>query len=171
MQAALTGHLVLSTIHTNNAAGTIPRLIDLGVRPVTIAPAINAAMAQRLVRRLCEACKKKTPIKHEDYELLKRHLARLPSIVTAPEINEKMEIFYSAGCQACNNSGYKGRVGAYEIFEIDADMQKLILKSPALAEVQEMAIQKGLTTMLQDALMKAAHGITSIDEVMRVIGE
>ena len=172
MQAALTGHLVLSTIHTNNAAGTIPRLIDLGVRPVTIAPAINAAMAQRLVRRLCEVCKKKTQVKHEDYELLKRHLEHLPpTVIGVPKISENMEIFYPTGCPACNTSGYKGRIGAYEIFEVDTEMQKLIMKSPALAEIQELAVKKGLTTLLQDALIKAANGITSIDEVMRVIGE
>ncbi len=172
MQAALTGHLVLSTIHTNNAAGTIPRLIDLGVRPVTIAPAINAAMAQRLVRRLCKVCKKKTPVKHEDYELLKRYLEHLPPTVTGvPEIGESMQIYDPVGCTACNTSGYKGRIGVYEIFEIDAEMQKLILTSPALADVQELAVKKGLTTILQDALIKAAQGITSIDEVMRVVGE
>lgn len=172
MQAALTGHLVLSTIHTNNAAGTIPRLIDLGVRPVTMAPAINAAMAQRLVRRLCQTCKKNTTVKHEDYELLKRYLEHLPAPVAGvPEINEKMEVFYPVGCTACAGSGYKGRIGVYEIFEIDNEMQKLILTSPALADVQELAVKKGLTTLLQDALIKAANGITSIDEVMRVIGE
>lgn len=171
MQAALTGHLVLSTIHTNNAAGTIPRLIDLGVKPVTIAPAINAAMAQRLVRTLCKSCKKKEKIHPEDYTILEKHLKNLPATVAFGGISESTEIFYPVGCSECTQSGYKGRIGVYEIFEVDADMQRLILKSPALAEVEELATAKGLTTLLQDAFIKVVNGFTSVDEVMRVIGE
>lgn len=171
MQAALTGHLVLSTIHTNSAAGTIPRLIDLGLRPATIGPAINAAMAQRLVRRLCEFCKKKEKAHPEDLALLQKHLKNIPASAQAPEVNENTELWYPVGCEKCNSVGYKGRVGVYEIFEIDAEMQKLILKSPALSEVQELAVSKGLTTLLQDAFIKVLGGLTSVDEVMRVIGE
>lgn len=161
MQAALTGHLVLSTIHTNDAAGTIPRLIDLGVRSVTIAPAIDAAMAQRLVRRLCEHCRKKEVIHSDDLALMKKYL---PTIA-------KKEIYYPVGCNHCTSTGYKGRIGVYEIFEVDAEMQKLILTSPAVAEVQELAVQKGLTTLLQDGFMKVLDGITSVEEVLRVVGE
>lgn len=171
MQAALTGHLVLSTIHTNNAAGTIPRLIDLGVRPVTIAPAINAAMAQRLIRKLCVSCKKKEKVHPEDFELIHKYLAKLPTSVSAPLFDNQTEIYYPVGCIECNSTGFKGRIGVYEIFEVDADMQKLILKSPALAEVEEMAVEKGLTTLIQDALIKVVGGLTSTDEVLRVIGE
>ena len=171
MQAALTGHLVLSTLHTNDAAGTIPRLIDLGIKPVTIAPALRATMAQRLVRRLCERCKKKEKVRPEHIRVITEQLKKLPSFVVAPKFIESTEIFYPIGCEACAMTGYKGRVGVYEIIEIDNDMQKLILKSPALAEIQEMAVEKGLTTMLQDAFIKVVLGLTSYDEVMRVIGE
>ena len=171
MQAALTGHLVLSTIHTNDAAGTIPRLIDLGVKPVTIAPALNAAMAQRLVRRLCEVCRKEEKIHAEDFAVISKHLSKLPSTVKAPVLSEDMNIYYPVGCDTCSHSGYKGRIGVYEIFEIDDDMQKLIMEAPSVVRIKELAVKKGLTTLLQDAFIKVLHGMTSVDEVMRVIGE
>lgn len=171
MQAALTGHLVLSTLHTNNAAGTIPRLIDLGVRPVTIAPAINAAMAQRLVRRLCLKCKKKEKISANDLSLLKKYLEGLPKNIKLPPLNESLEIYYPASCRDCNFTGYQGRIGVYELFEIDDEMEKLILKSPPISEVQDLAVKKGMVMLLQDGLLKVVEGITSIEEVLRVIGE
>jgi type II secretory ATPase GspE/PulE/Tfp pilus assembly ATPase PilB-like protein len=171
MQAALTGHLVLSTLHTNNAAGTIPRLIDLGVRPVTIAPAVNAAMAQRLVRRLCPKCRKKQMVGAEDLSLFKKHLAGLSEDIKLPALNESLEIYYPQKCQECNFTGYQGRIGLYELFEIDAEMEKLILKSPPISEVQDLVVKKGMVTLLQDGLLKVLEGITSIEEVMRVVGE
>jgi type IV pilus assembly protein PilB len=171
MQAALTGHLVLSTLHTNNAAGTIPRLIDLGVRPVTIAPAVNAAMAQRLVRRLCPKCKKKQKIKSEDLATLKKYLAGLPKTIKPPTLNESLEIYYPQKCRECNSTGYQGRVGVYELFEIDSEMEKLILKSPPISEVQDLAVKKGMITLLQDGFLKVLDGTTSMEEAMRVIGE
>lgn len=171
MQAALTGHLVFSTLHTNNAAGTIPRLIDLGVRPVTIAPAVNAAMAQRLVRRLCKNCKKKQKIGSEDLVLLKKHLADLAKTIKLPALNESLEIYFPQKCRECNFTGYQGRIGVYELFEIDSEMERLILKSPPISEVQDLAVKKGMVTLLQDGLIKAIDGTTSMEETMRVIGE
>ncbi len=171
MQAALTGHLVFSTLHTNSASGTIPRLIDLGVRPVTIAPAVNAAMAQRLVRRLCQNCKKKQKISKEDFELIKKHVHILPKKMQTNELNESLEIYYPQQCRECNNTGYQGRIGIYELFEIDEEMENLILKSPAISEVQDLAVKNGMITLLQDGLLKVLDGTTSIEEVMRVVGE
>lgn len=171
MQAALTGHLVFSTLHTNDAAGTIPRLIDFGVRPVIIAPALNATMAQRLVRRLCQKCREKERIRPNDAQILNKYLANIPKIIKTPKLDELLEIYYPRQCRECNNTGYKGRVGIYEIFEIDSEMEKLILKSPAISEVQELAIKKGMTTLLQDGLLKVLDGTTSIEEVLRVVGE
>jgi len=169
-QAALTGHSVFTTIHTNNAAGTIPRLIDLGLKPVTIAPAMNAAMAQRLVRRLCEHCKQKETIHPEDLELFKTHLAGLPKKVSIAKLDATTEIYYPGSCPACNTTGYKGRVGVYELFEMDPELERLIIKSPVSSEIEEMAKSKGMVTLLQDGLIKVTTGVTSVDEVMRVIG-
>ena len=171
MQAALTGHLVLSTLHTNNAAGAIPRLIDLGIRPVTIAPAINAAMAQRLVRRLCPKCKKKQKISPQDLSLLKKYLANLPKNIKLPLLDESLEIYSPQGCRECNFTGYQGRIGVYELFEIDDEMERLILKSPPISEIEDLAVKKGMVTLLQDGFLKVLDGITSIEEVLRVIGE
>ena len=171
MQAALTGHLVFSTLHTNSAAGTIPRLIDLGVRPVTIAPAINVAMAQRLVRKLCPKCKKKQKISGEELVLLKKYLSDLSEKITGPKFGESTEIYQPDKCKECNSTGYQGRIGIYELFEIDGEMEKLILKSPPISEVQELAIKNGMTTLIQDGLLKVLDGVTSIEEVMRVVGE
>jgi type IV pilus assembly protein PilB len=171
MQAALTGHLVFSTLHTNDAAGTIPRLIDLGVRPITIAPAMNAAMAQRLVRKLCVKCHKKEKIHPEDLDLIKKYLASLAKQFKLPALNDSLEISYPQQCKECNFTGYKGRIGIYEIFEIDSEIEKLILKSPSISDIEELAEKKGMTTLLQDGLMKVVEGTTSVEEVMKVIGE
>ena len=171
MQAALTGHLVFSTLHTNSAAGTIPRLIDLGVRPVTIAPAINAAMAQRLLRKLCQTCMKKQKILLEDLKTIKKYLANMPSKISFTEPTESTEIYYPDKCKECNFTGYRGRIGIYELFEINDEMEKLILKSPPISEVHELATKNGMITLLQDGLLKVLAGVTSIEEVLRVVGE
>ena len=170
MQAALTGHLVFSTLHTNDAAGAIPRLIDFGIKPVTIAPATNAVMAQRLVRRLCQKCRKKEKIKDEDLNLIKKVLANLPRPPTLPKL-DAAEIYYPGRCDECNQTGYQGRIGVYELFEIDPEMERLILKSPAISEVKDLAVKKGMITLSQDGFLKVLEGITSVREVMRVIGE
>jgi len=158
MQAALTGHLVFSTLHTNDAAGAIPRLIDLRVKPVSIAPALNVVMAQRLVRKLCQECKKKKTLTKEEKELVKGSTL------------EEMEIFSPGQCAACNFTGYKGRVGVFEIFVVDDEMENLILKSPAVSEMRETAMKKGMLTMLQDGYAKVLEGVTSLEEVTRVLG-
>ncbi len=171
MQAALTGHLVFSTLHTNDAAGTVPRLIDLGVKATSIAPAIKAAMAQRLIRRLCETCKKKEKIRSEDWQLIQKYLTDVKQEIVGKQLQENLEIFYPVGCSTCDTSGYQGRLGLFEIFEIDEDIEKIILTSPAISEMRNIAIQKGMVTMLQDGLIRVLQGVTSIQEVIRVVGE
>src|SRR3989344_4024590 len=137
LQSALTGHLVLSTIHTNDAAGTIPRLIDLGIRPQIIAPAINVAMAQRLVRKLCPNCKKMEKIETEDLKKIKALLEPLSKFRNIdmskyPKLDASLEIGTPGKCTECNDSGYKGRIGVFEAFEMSREMEKLILRSPAM---------------------------------------
>ncbi len=169
LNAALTGHIVLTTIHTNNAAGTIPRLIDLGVKPQIIAPAINLAMAQRLVRRLCPKCK--VEIKQSP-DLFKKIKEKLGGALELPEVSNFSEqtIIYGPGkCNNCNQTGYKGRVGVYEAFKIDRDVEELILKNAAASEIQDTVIAKGFITMSQDGYIKVIKGVTSIEEIERVI--
>lgn len=170
MQAALTGHLVFSTLHTNDAAGAIPRLIDLGVKPVMIAPALNAVLAQRLVRKLCPECRKKKVLSKEDFLSIKKTLAEIKDQKRVPKLNEKTEIFYPDKCAECNFTGYRGRVGVFEIFLVDAELEKMILKSPAISEIRDTAVAKGMITMLQDGYLKVLEGVTSIEEVQRVLG-
>ena len=170
MQAALTGHLVFSTLHTNDAAGAIPRLIDLGVKPVMIAPALNAVMAQRLVRKLCDKCKKKKNIDQETMIVIKEAFENSSGKEKMPKLTEKTEIFYPEKCAECNFTGYRGRIGVFEIFLIDDDMEKMILNNPTISEVRGAAIKKGMVTMLQDGYLKVLEGITSVEEVRRVLG-
>lgn len=171
MQAALTGHLVFSTLHTNNAAGAIPRLIDFGVKPVTIAPAINAVMAQRLVRRLCPKCSKKEKIKPDDYKLIKKTFEGDNADALPKSFSESSQVSYPGKCKACNETGYSGRVGVYELFEMDNEMEKLVQKSPAISEIEDQAVKSGMLTLLQDGFLKVLEGKTSIEEVLRVIGQ
>jgi len=170
MHAALTGHLVFSTLHTNDAIGAIPRLIDLGVKPPVIAPAINLLMAQRLLRRVCQKCAKKRKISADELKVFKKILSDLPECAkTDKELNEKTEIFESGGCKKCHN-GYLGRVAVVELFEVTDEIEKLTLKSPAEAELREAAKKAGMVTMMQDALIKILKGLTTIEEVERVLG-
>lgn len=170
LQAALTGHLVLSTIHTNDSAGTIPRLIDLGIKPPIIAPAINMAMAQRLVRRLCPNCKTKGNLTPESFKKLKEVMESLTHRFKFPAITDSLQVYFPGKCKECNESGYKGRIGVYEAFIVSNAIEKLILKSPAISEIRELAASEGMVSMLQDAYLKMLDGTTSAEEIERIIG-
>lgn len=167
MQAALTGHLVFSTLHTNDAAGAIPRLIDLGAKVTSIAPAINAVIAQRLVRKICPRCAQKKPIKPEDLSEIKAVLNGLKT--KAPSLTPQTTIAYPDKCAECNFTGYRGRLGIFEFFVMDTELEKFILKSPAISEMRELATKKGMVTMLQDGYLKVLDGQTSLEEVQRVL--
>ena len=169
MHASLTGHLVFSTIHTNNAAGTIPRLIDMGVKPNIIAPAINVAMGQRLVRKLCADCIKMDSPKPEELAAIKKELDAMPPAIARPDISN-LKIGHAAGCASCHGIGYKGRIGVYELVIIDDEMERLIAKLPSEADVKEAAFKQGQITMRQDAILKVIAGITDLAEVERVVG-
>lgn len=173
LQAALTGHLVFSTLHTNDAAGTIPRLISLGAKPFNIGPALNMAVAQRLIRRVCEKCRIAEPASAEELKEIKESLAPKISDLTnkgvlLPEINPQTKIFRAKGCNYCGNTGYRGRIGIYEAFIIDDEIQSYILGSPTIPGLKDLAKKKGMATMYQDGLIKVLQGITTIDEVKRV---
>lgn len=171
MHASLTGHLVFSTLHTNDAAGTIPRLIDLGVKPNIIAPAINIAMAQRLLRKLCPKCRKETKPGAAERKKLAGELAGLPKGISAPAPGS-WKIFKAGtkGCDLCNNLGYKGQIGVFEIILIDEGLEHLILREPSEYEIKKEALRQGQITMRQDGLLKVLAGITDFAELERVLG-
>lgn len=168
VQAALTGHLVFSTLHTNDAAGVFPRLTDLGVKPSIIAPAINVAMAQRLIRRLCQKCKKQVEPTPEEKKIITEIVQKLPKLYKR-EVPADFKIWKGEGCEACNFTGYKGRVGVYEAFSVDDEMERLLITGPAEADVKIAAIKQGMLIMYQDGILKVLDGITTIDELNRVV--
>ena len=170
LQAALTGHLVLTTLHTNDAAGTIARLQALGEKPVNIAPAINIIVAQRLIREVCRKCAEFEKPPRQFLEKLKNELKSLPPQVKIPEIGGELKIPKIKGCRDCNFTGYRGRIGIFETFLVDDEMEKFILTSPSIAALREVAIKKGMVIMKQDGLIKVLEGITTIEEVERVTG-
>lgn len=171
LQAALTGHLVFSTLHTNDAAGTITRLQALGEKPVNIAPAINMAVAQRLVRVVCKVCSTSEKVSSSSLKKIKKALKSIPKTGQDWKISSQMKIPKAIGCKECNSTGYRGRTGAYEAFLIDDELEKFILTSPSIAALREKAVKKGMVTMYQDGIIKVIKGITTIEEVERVTGE
>ena len=171
VQASLTGHLVLSTLHTNNAAGSVQRLVNMGVSPTDIASSVNAFMAQRLIRILCPECKKKTKVNSE----VKNHIEKVLKTISERsgiEIPKKVEyVFEAAGCPICNNIGYKERTTVSEILEMTKEMEKLINESPTASQVESLAIEQGMLTMAQDGILKVLEGVTTMEEVERVTEE
>lgn len=169
VQFALTGHLVFSTIHANEAAGAIPRLIGMKLSPDSLASSLNLAIAQRLVRKLCPACKKAKQPDKATAALVKKILSSIPS-KSGLKIPKKASFFQAKGCSKCHGLGYQGRIGAFEFLDISEPVKKLILKKAAAFEIQKQARKQGMITLMQDALLRAAEGITSLEEVERVIG-
>jgi general secretion pathway protein E len=160
IQAALTGHLVLSTLHTNNAAGSINRLLDMKVDDYLVTSTLNGVMAQRLVRRLCEQCRKPRQA--------------LPELVERmglkPLMNGRDEatLYDAAGCEACNGTGYRGQMAVIEVLPLSDDIRRLVLNHAEVREIQRVAIEEGMRTMYQDGLLKALDGSTTVEEVLRV---
>ncbi|NQT49473.1 type II/IV secretion system protein [Candidatus Kuenenbacteria bacterium] len=169
INAALTGHLVVSTIHTNSAAGAIPRFLAMNVKPFLLAPALNAIMGQRLVRKICEKCKYEVKLKPENMERVKEILEKIPEgHEDRPDLT-KMVFYSGKGCDACNGIGYKGRIGIYEIMAMTKEIETVILGGKVSEyDMLEIAVKNGMITMVQDGLIKALKGITSVKEVFRV---
>ena len=167
VNSSLTGHLVFSTLHTNSSAGSFPRLIDLGVNSKIMSSSINIALAQRLVRRLCQFCKKEIKIEGD----VKRKIDMIVStIVDKNEIPPMPTSVYTAlGCEKCNMTGYKGRIGIYEGMKLNEEVNKVIDYNSSEAEIAKAAAPQGILTMTQDGILKVLAGITSVDELERVI--
>lgn len=169
INSALTGHLVISTIHTNSAAGAIPRMLAMGVKPFLLAPAINAIIGQRLIRRLCQNCKQEyepdEQLKAKAIEALKKISSTAKEKLTDKQISN-LKFYTAKGCADCQNLGYKGRIGIYEIIAMTPELEKLIMTGNVSGfEIEQSAINDGMVTMLQDGIIKASEGLTSLQEV------
>ena len=157
IKAALTGHLVLSTLHTNDAPSTISRLMNMGIEPFLVATSVHLICAQRLVRRICANCKEENPTPMQ---------ALLDAGYT-PEEAKQVKIMKGKGCEKCNNSGYKGRAGLYEVLEINDDLRELILVGASALEIKKKAIENGMITLRRSGLIKVRDGMTTLEEIMR----
>lgn len=183
IHAAMTGHLVLSTLHTNSAAATLPRLIDMGAEPFLVASTVNVIVAQRLIRKLCVDCRKEYVLDAKEiktlndrYDLekifsgIKNNSAlgdKLKSITKWSEI----KFFKALGCEQCNHEGYHGRNGIYEVLEMNEEIKKMISQKASSLEIEQKAQADGMLTMIEDGFIKAILGITSIEEILRVTQE
>lgn len=173
VHAALTGHLVFSTLHTNNAAGAVPRLVDMGIKPFVLAPSLNLVIAQRLVRVVCRECaepyKPDMPTKEKILDVME---GVHPEVFQPKMLNDSKLVFYKAkGCKECAQTGYKGRKGVFEVFTVEGKMEQLILNGADSLQIQAEALQQGMTTIAQDAYLKVIEGVTTIEEVERVSEE
>ncbi len=168
IQAALTGHLVFSTLHTNNAAGAIPRLLDLGAEPFLVASALNSVVGQRIARRVCATCR-------EEYDPEAAVVADIKNILGDLLPKDKpIKLYRGKGtvsgqaCTNCNGSGYHGRMGIFEVFPVSDAISKLVLTRTPMKDIENQAIAEGMITMKQDGYLKVLDGITTLEEVLRV---
>lgn len=180
VHAAMTGHSVLSTIHTNSAAATMPRLSEMGIPTFLIGTTMNAIIAQRLVRKICPDCIQSYNLDKEMIEELKKQLSiesiletmeKTKTIVDSKKGLENLLFYRGKGCKKCNNSGYKGRIGIYEILENNEEITSLITKNATTAEIKNQAIANGMLTIVEDGFIKAKNGITTLEEILRVTKE
>ena len=170
VQSALTGHLVFSTLHTNNAAGAIPRFLDIGVEGTNLASALNLIMAQRLVRKICQKCRQAISPSEKQLAQIKKALSGLSNQVKHPPLDKKLKIYQAKGCSQCNQTGYQGRIGIFEMILINKEMEELISSSATHLQILEKARQQGMVSFYQDALLKVLDGTTTLEEIERVIG-
>ncbi|MDI7258297.1 MAG: type IV-A pilus assembly ATPase PilB [Thermodesulfobacteriota bacterium] len=157
VQAALTGHLVLSTVHTNDAPGTVTRLIDMGIEPFLISSAVILILAQRLIRKICMECR----------EPIKVHPQLLIDLGVAPDEVKTFPVYKGKGCSICNNTGYKGRLGLYEVMAMKEEVKELVLSRASTSEVKKEAMRLGMKTLRQSGIIKVKEGLTTIEEVLR----
>lgn len=183
IHAAMTGHLVLSTIHTNSASGTLPRMIDMGAEPFLIASTVNVIIAQRLVRKLCPDCRVKYTLSEKEIKTLRSsvELDEILKQLKETEILKKVikpssdwsniSFYKSKGCEQCNQEGYHGRIGIFEVLDVNNDIEKLIVESASTETIEQKSKENGMLTMIEDGFAKAVQGLTSIEEILRVTKE
>lgn len=178
VQAALVGRLVLATLHTNSAAGALPRLLDIGVEPYLLSSTINAVCGQRLVRKLCDKCKQPYKASPEVVALMHKELDPLHGFelknedtnqqVKFDSKTQDLTLYKPVGCQQCNNEGYDGRVGIFEVMTVTEKIGRMLMQTSSSKEIQNLAVSEGMITMAQDGFMKALEGLTTVEEVLRV---
>lgn len=164
VNTALTGHLLLSTLHTNDSSTTLPRLLDMKIEPFLVASTISIAIGQRLVRKICSACKTEKIISDEEYN-------RLVEVIPSQVLKENKKFFKGSGCELCNNTGYLGRIVINEVLVADEEIRQAILRKASAGEIKQIALKNGMTTMLIDGYHKAVSGITTIEEILRATYE
>lgn len=167
IHAALTGHLVLSSLHTNDAPSALPRLLDMGAPAFLLSSTVNLVIAQRLVRRICSSCIESYPASPEITRLIKAQV----ELTSGTDVSVPSTLFRGRGCAVCGNSGFQGQVGIFELFRINDAIREMILREAPIIEVRKRAILDGMTTMFEDGLIKVEKGVTTIEEVLRVVKE
>ncbi|MBI2642521.1 MAG: Flp pilus assembly complex ATPase component TadA, partial [Candidatus Wildermuthbacteria bacterium] len=175
IHAALTGHIVLSTLHTNNAIGVIPRLLDMGVDRYLIPSTLSIAIAQRLIRRLCDECKQKEKPTKAVFDLIIKEVAALNPEMQKhadPLVKQKdFEVYAARGCKVCGSSGFRDRIAIFEVLTMTDELEKITLEDPSERKISQEALRQGMTTLRQDGILKVLDGITTVEEVMRATEE
>jgi len=162
IQAALTGHLVLSTIHTNDAPSTITRLMNMGIEPFLVVAALNTIVAQRLIRKICTKCKAENPIPRD----------RMAAVGFAEsDLHSGFKVYHGKGCSNCNNTGYKGRIAIYEILDVSPTIREMVLSGQSVIEIRKQAIREGMKSLRMSALSKVVEGSTSLEEALSITME
>jgi len=164
VNAALTGHLLLSTLHTNDAATTLPRLLDMKIESYLIASTVNIAIGQRLVRKICSNCKKEKEITPAESESLK-------GVIPDKLLGGQKKFSVGAGCNKCAKSGYSGRIGVHEVLVVDGPIREAVLRRAPAEDIRKIAIEQEMTPIFEDAVQKAKDGITSLEEILRILHE
>jgi type II secretory ATPase GspE/PulE/Tfp pilus assembly ATPase PilB-like protein len=181
VESAMTGHMVFSTLHANTASVGIPRLIEMGIEPFLLTAAINSLIAQRLLRKLCPYCLQSQTYSADTLKLVynSKNIVELvkkialkhytPEEINLMEYKDEFIFYKGMGCKSCGNTGYKGRIGIYEVLEMGEDIKKIIMEGKTSDEIEALAEENGMTTMLENGIEKALSGVTSLEEVIRVI--
>jgi type IV pilus assembly protein PilB len=168
VNTALTGHLLLSTLHTNDSATTLPRLLDMGIDAYLVASTVNVAIGQRLLRKICEKCKEPHTLTEAEQKNLHR---ALPNRLKQHEQVISKHFFKGKGCKACEQSGYAGRIGIYEVLVVSPAVREALLNRAPSSVIKDIAVREGMTTMFEDGIIKASEGKTTLAEVLRTINE
>lgn len=171
VQAALTGHLVFSTLHTNNAIGAMPRLIDMGIEPFLLVASVNVVAAQRLVRKTCQYCKKEQPLTRAVQEEIEKELVGVPEEYFKNLDRKNFKLYKGEGCDKCGKTGYSGRLGIFEVLPSTEEIQEMVTSKVFAHKIYEAALKIGMITMKQDGILKSLSGETTLDEVIRVTSE